>query len=354
MKECFELNFSNEDGPIFHKEADKRACKLFRLSSGEYVALHKKHLYHFDANQRLINTLFFDKGIREDDSIKLMDESILFVDNAKSKRKKGGTKVYGTLMIYNTEIKNLSLTIKDATECDQYIVKILELRNGNLLIRNIRDKMRCYNRKGELMFSYTASRGKCDKCKSFVSTNFVAREIGENKLLCLSNMCHYSIINLETLECTIHPIDTTSMDARFNSDDFDPILTCFKFIDFYIMSDHTFWIIFEIIGSNDAILFLYDLKLRQVILQKECIKTSYYEPYLRIKENVFLRSEDNRSFFLDGRGNTLGNTNFHCEANVIMYADQHFMIVYDYKDRIFLHKLYCRFDICIKFYNFHD
>jgi hypothetical protein len=363
----FELKFRNEEGPMFLKEGKLKnfyRSKLFRLSNEEYVVLYTNNLYHFNRNQMLIHTLSYDKDIGRKSSIKLRDDSILFVEKTKPRQKNDVShKVDNAFMIYDPETKNMSLRVENALEYNKHEPLILELENENILICDEKRTIRCYNRKGERLFSYVHSMGKGDPFEHI----FSMKEIGENKLLWISTIYNYSIIDLKTLQCTVHEIDTTPFVKEFGSDAIDGESKKYYCKSFDILNDNYVCIIFHRLGSDRKYSFLYNLKLRRVAFKTEIIHHEYDNNYdndcIPIKNNLFFNyyrgyafniGERDHFYFLDGRKDSLGYKSIKEKIRFIIYVDEHAIILCNDENRIFLYKLYCRFDICIKFHNFHD
>jgi hypothetical protein len=353
-----QLKFRNEEDVLFNFReygSFEYKLQLHHLSNGEFVFFYRKTLYHFDRDQVLLNSLLFDRNIRTNFYkpcfLKLRDDTILFFDRTKRMvlTPENSCNFKATLSIYDPKTKTLSLQIE--TDYLQFYretgLDMLELKNGNIVIVDKTQTIYvCDRRTGRLLVFYPNLSETCDQDESiYVENPFSSivsiREIGENKLLCASNLCHYVIIDLATNQKTFRQIDLAEIRSKTRFDFKDrELVSKLCFVDFYIMNDHTFSINFKLKGIDGIDCILYDFDKNKVLGKRLHPLDAHY---FRVGANLFfymrLRHE---SYFLDARWNTLHRTNMYLDSQDVLCLNESEIIVVDSNNCISRHELYYR------------
>jgi hypothetical protein len=367
------LIFRNKEGiPVFSTRyfRNQEYYKLYYLSNGESVVIHRNNLIHFDTNQVLKHSLKIirysnehqeanDENFYSTVCAKLRDDTIVFLDRTSAPDRL--VNFWSNINIYDTKTMNLSLqietnffamrnkdpkkpiTIQHLGGKDRFVLEdavLLELQNGNILAYDGAFTIHSWDRNGKFLFSLPFKDNNCKQDAKVVKTTtpFCMKEIEENKILYVCDRYHYHILDLETLQISAHDIKIDTRES-YDEETMTPCSTC----EIIILTKELLWIKLCYEYS-----ILYNIKNHRIA---EEIYYDHPRQYITIPSNfVFCFRRDEDPYFMDSRMNIISAKNIMDGIKSILYTDENSMIVLDYKYRIVLHKIYQRFVVKNNFF----
>jgi hypothetical protein len=340
----FIFAFKDEDGLPLMEDLDSLYgvyCKIHYLSNGEFVLFYKTTMYHFDRNQSLKHKLRFDLGIppkyHEPVCLKLRDETILFLDFVGFASKYLG-RLDSNLVIYDPKTTKVLITFEaNGFNVIHWNITLLELENGNILAQNSDMAIYCWDKKGNLLLSIPIQCANCIYAEWLkIETNrFYVKEIEENKILIVSKLCHYLIIDLKTLQTNVYEINffKEGLLEIFNLRNKRP-KTYQQ--DLILLNNEMIWLNLKGLKS-----FIYDFKRQQFVRET---RIRHIGSYILAQPNLlFYFAREYDSYFINSRSDRKSNTDVHKFAQAILHVDQRIIVTLDFQNRLVFHKLHFRF-----------
>jgi hypothetical protein len=364
QKDCLDFKDEDELRLLQNSVGDYSGihCKIHHLSNEEIVLFYKTTMYHLNRDKTRKYELRFNQipgqRIREPICVKRRDETILFLDFTDQKLCANNTSIRyeSKLMIYDPKTNSSSLFAETDVFTPQILVKmditILELENGNILVENEKHTLYCWHKNGNLLFSFKIQPTVCSKEKQLTvqTSGLHLKEIESNKILRVERVCHYSIIDLNTLQKSDHEVKLLEETLLFKELEFDQSsrihFVCEQFV---ILDKQTFWV-----GTKKGYYFIYDLK-QQKILREISLVPGGFHHMIRPNLLIYLSWQPiginsaratamrSKTGFINPRSGAIWDNNIHQSSKTILYADERLVITLDFRNCLLFHKIHFRF-----------